>query len=68
MVEAGDVENGQGRAALSKQREEEIRADITARLRGVCGEWSEEEFKAVVEKIVRTTAKYFYTEAEKVPR
>lgn len=43
-----------------EEMERQLRADITSRLRGVCREWTDDDFHDVVDKIVRISAKYFY--------
>ena len=37
---------------------EALKADVAARLRNVCADWSDEDFNAVVEKVARTAMKY----------
>jgi hypothetical protein len=62
------------RAAMSdylprstSEKEELLRADITARLRGVCSEWTESEFRELVDKIVRTSIGSYYSKAALPP-
>jgi hypothetical protein len=45
----------------SEERKDALRMDVKARLRGVCGEWTPEDYDAIVEKIVRSTIKSLYT-------
>lgn len=37
---------------------EALRGDVSARLKNVCADWSEEDFNAIVEKVTRTAMKY----------
>jgi hypothetical protein len=41
----------------TKEREQRLRADVTARLLGVCSDWPEAKFRELIEKIVRTSMK-----------
>jgi hypothetical protein len=47
--------------SLSLEREAlylALRADIEARLRGVCSEWNDSEFQGLVDRIAETSHKY----------
>lgn len=37
---------------------EALRADVAARLRNVCSEWSDDDFNSVVDKVTATAIKY----------
>ena len=45
-------------AASDKTAYESLRADIAARLRNVCSEWSEEDFNDIVDKVTVIAVKY----------